>query len=399
MENFNIFDVERVGARSKVSLQYIVAMIKGSNRITQDEGEDVIRECETMLPVLENRNAKILKRIKEKGYYAQYIGELREIIVSKVARERGNKQWKSIFMALTSFILLGTKRFEVFKGVSFPISDDEWDYAIEFGFYLAKPDIYFSDSIPAFKMHLDECIPYIWFCLIFKHAMSELENRDNVENRFQELAELCTQNSKLKDTIDNLTLQLRDEKRRTEREKDAAAEQAKRAAQEEEKAKSARIIRELRYALAQSEKRIAELTSQFSELSEHHVDGPEYPQQEKFMQDIQAMGESAQNSPSINIMLPEQGVAFVSKCESLIKRVQGLHPDWTFVSSETMAYIDSSVKLVFIDSKHIGHSFVSKVRAQCSQDTEVVLLSKRNIDCLELEMKTRYKNILVNMSA
>lgn len=393
--DFNIFDENQVNARSTICTRHAIAVMRNdADADVQDGDEEIARQYETNLQYLEERNTKILKRIKEKGYYARYIYELREIIENKIYREENDEQRKTIFTALASFIFLGTEQFKVFKDFSFPIPDYEWDYAIELGFYLAKPDIYFGNSIPAFKMHLDECIPYIWFCLIFKHAMSELKSRDDTKNRSQELANLYTQNSALKSTIDNLTLQLHNEKCRTERETTAAAEQAKRAAQEEEKAKSAKTIRKLRYALAQRDEKIAKLTSQ---LSEHHVDEPKCPQQEQ--QDIQAISETTQSSPLINIMLPEQGIAFVSKCESLIKRVQGLHPDWTFVSSETMAHIDSSVKLVFIDSKHIGHSFVSKVRAQCSQDTEVVLLSKRNIDCLELEMKSKCKNILANISA
>lgn len=398
--NFNVFDEKQVNVRSTLFVRNAISGMRNDVDV-QDGDEEIARKYETILPQLEERNASILKRIKEKGYYARYMDELQKIIEDKIEREQNNGKQESIFLALASFILLGTERFKVFKDFSFPIANDEWEYAIDLGFYLAKPDIYFGRSIPAFKMYLDECIPYIWFCLLFKHAMSELKNRDDTKNRSQELANLYTQNSALKSTIDNLTLQLHDEKCRTERETTAAAEQAKRAAQEEEQAKSAKTIRKLRYALAQRDKKIAALTSQ---LSEHHVDGPECPldepkcpQQEQ--QDIQAISETTQSSPLINIMLPEQGVAFVSKCESLIKRVQGLHPDWTFVSSETMAHIDSSVKLVFIDSKHIGHSFVSKVRAQCSQDTEVVLLSKRNINCLEQEMLTRYKGISEKVSA
>ena len=73
----------------------------------------------------------------------------------------------------------------------------------------------------------------------------------------------------------------------------------------------------------------------------------------------------------------------------MIKKLKALHPYWVFVSSKTMTHIDSSVKLVFIDTKQMGHSLEDGVRARCSPGTKVVFINRRNINYFEQEMLTR----------
>lgn len=223
--DFNIFDEKMVAAYSKVLTQQTVAGMKVNGQAIQDGDEEIIEASEARLQKLGKRNARILKRIKEKGYYAQHMFELKQIITSKIKKERDKEQRKSIFTALANFIILGTNDFQVFKGISFDITDYEWEFAIDFGFYLANPDVYFSDDASEFLISLDEYIPHIWFCLIFIHAMSELEGRDEVNNRILEFAALHTWNDELKKKIDNLTLQLRDERSKAEKEMIAAVEQ------------------------------------------------------------------------------------------------------------------------------------------------------------------------------
>ena len=325
------------------------------------------------------RNIITLKRIKQKGYWAEDPLKLREQY-SKY--ESAHEDTGNVLHTLPFFYLMAaTNAFACYGKISRKFTEDEWLLAIEYGMLLYDPKVFASDGLPSFAPYLEDAMPYIWLCLMTAHLAVELDSR-------RKQAEKIEKNRVYLETIQNLKAELDKAVSESDRKANAAADAARKEERELGR-KKAKTLEDKHYEdLAEKDRYIRLLERQIDALS---VVPPkdEQPQRDLSMcaENEEAILDSFQK-----VELPEEGVVFLGGWESIQKNIRKAHPRWTTIGVEgaERARIGSSTKLAFFWYRYCSHKATKAVFARLPADAEVVFVSNANIDLLEQEMKEGY---------
>lgn len=338
-------------------------------------------------PAAHRRNMITLKRIKQKGYWAENPLRLREVYSEY---ESTHEETSNVIHTLPFFYLMAaTNAFACYGKNSRKFTEDEWLLAIEYGMLMYDPKVFAAEGLSSFAPYLEDAIPYIWLCLITAHLAVELDSRRKQEEKIEKGRIYLEAIQKLKDELEKQTAE-------TDRRAKTAADKAK----SEERGVWREKVKDLEEKhcndLAAKDRYIRILERQIDALSE----AP--PQKEQQKQDLLPEGknEEAIASDSQKAELPEEGVLFLGGWEAIQKNIRDAHPKWTVigVNGAERLRIGSSTKVAFFWYRYCSHKASQAVFAKLPVDAEVVFVSSANLELLEQEMREGYCKALEKRS-
>lgn len=351
--------------------------------LTEDDKNLLKSHC----PAAHRRNMITLKRIKQKGYWAENPLRLREVYSEY---ESAHEETSNVIHTLPFFYLMAaTNAFACYGKSSRRFTEDEWLLAIEYGMLMYDPKVFATEGLSSFAPYLEDAMPYIWLCLITAHLAVELDSRRKQEEKIEKGRIYLEAIQKLKDELEKQTAE-------TDRRARAAADIAK----SEERGVWREKVKELEKNhcndLAAKDRYIRILERQVDALSE----AP--PPEERQKQDLLPEGknEEAISSDSQKAELPEEGVVFLGGWEAIQKNIRNAHPKWTVIGVDgaERLRIGSSTKLAFFWYRYCSHKASQAVFAKLPVDAEVVFVSSANMDLLEQEMRVGYGKALEKRS-
>lgn len=348
----------------------------------EDEVDQYLYDCfsfqmrDSGMAANRKRNELTLRRIKQKGYWADSIPGLKKQYAKY--SEKFTADDSNYVKAMSYFFLMAaTDGLLCYAGTALPITEDEWFMAIEYGMLLADPTAFATDDLPSFALYLDGSIPYIWLALIVIHLATELERRGSTVPDLEKGHTLQAEIQKLQNDLAKA---------------DAAAEQqAKKAAvqaREEERRKWQKEILRVEYendaALAAKDRYIRILERQVDIFSRPEAAFPE---------DFRAEPGPQIYEDSSDVILPEEGVLFLGGWPSILQLVRERHPRWMVIGPDgaERLRIGSSIKTVFFWHRYCSHKASISVFSQLADDAKVLFISNANVEKMEAEMRREFK--------
>lgn len=328
-----------------------------------------------------------LKRLKEKGLYAENTKDLRTKMEDRSRIGLPTAFDMSIFGAVTD---INERYFSV------PISDDIWIRAIELTMFFMEPDTY-KDYDAMFARHLsqDKDIDLIYF-MAYMLAFSKYASDENKKYRdkVKHLDMLDTQ----ADEIERLKKQLADaESRCSETNRKNTALSAEMGEQKREYDKK---INALEHDIVDIKKDMTEELNFVKRMNARLLGLT--PTQDALEDAEDAMNfqfEDGDKSEDIEVFpnpLPESGVLFLGGHVNLVNKLRQRHPGWRYQSdNQFTATATTSIKLVFMWSDHMSHSLQDRVFS-IIKDVPVLYLKATNLNRLEHEMKQKYNDFVEN---
>ena len=355
----------------------------GMEVLTKEEKGVLKSRC----PAAHKRNIITLKRIKQKGYWAETPLKLRE---QYSEYERTHEESGHVLHSISFFYLMAaTNNFTCYGKTSRKFTEDEWLLAIEYGMLLYDPKVFASEGLPSFAPYLEDAMPYIWLCLMTAHLAVELDSRRKQAEKIEKNRVYLEAIQKLKDELDKATSE-------SDRKASVAADTARKEEREiwHQKAKA---LEDKHYEdLAAKDRYIRILERQIDALSV----AP--PKDEQLKGDVSICTE---NDEAIldsfqKVELPEEGVIFLGGWESIQKNIREAHPGWTTIGVEgaERLRIGPSTKLAFFWYRYCSHKATRAVFARLPADAEVVFVSNANMELLEQEMKEGYAKAMEKRS-
>lgn len=321
-----------------------------------------------------------LKRIKERGYYQNYVSAL---LQENDAAPQG-KNWAFTQEVLSGVTQCGAR----FGFYEIELTDEEWYTAIELSISLHYPDEIMDESVMSYAPHLDELIDEIRAFVVLAHAMYELSARTFQTHKILKMMDTCNGWETEKDAL-------------TERISALEAELERKAAiamrDGEEKDRDLRELRKtvqsLTYEnekLRREKEHMGELWAQEVEALEAAYEAEKTVPEEDSEEDIQRQLTDEELFGSVE--LPEKDVLFLGGWTSLVHTVKQRHPEWTYINSHEDRHIHGTpyIKTVFFFYGGISHKLTWRVYNELSNDVETVFVSCKNKNRLELEMKRGY---------
>ena len=361
------------------------------DEVREIDGETLTEEDKSLLkshcPAAHRRNMITLKRIKQKGYWAENPQKLREVYSEY---ESAHEEKNNVIHTLPFFYLMAaTNAFACYGKISRRFTEDEWLLAIEYGMLMYDPKVFATEGLSSFAPYLEDAMPYIWLCLITAHLAVELDSRRKQEEKIEKGRIYLEAIQKLKDDLEKQTAEV-DKKAR------ATAEVAK----SEERAlwrEKVKALEDKHYdELAAKDRYIRILERQIDALSEA-------PSQEE--KQIQGRLPATKSEDIIvcepqKIELPGEGVVFLGGWESIQKNIRNAHPKWTVIGVDgaERLRIGTSTKLAFFWYRYCSHKASQAVFAKLPADSEVVFVSSANMERLEQEMIEGYGKALKKIS-
>ncbi len=337
------------------------------------------------------RNAHTLKGIRRKGYYAKSPESLAHVMDLRAERETGKVRADFLWPALHMFFNASTNGLRAYGDRYHNFTAEEWEFAIEFGTILARPDQFVDPAVKTFAPVLDECIPFIWLCLLLKHAVNEVQLRNNALDTIEKAGDMARTITNLKEQLEREQKRSADTAKSVENAKaawDAERDKARRELLRVEHEKDAQLAKMARLANA--------LQDEVSALTSRLQDGEAVPETSCSEEQpaVPPIAEEAQMEP-----LPEKGVLFLGGHSNLIGKLKSIHPGWTYINTTdyTKKEVGQSTRLVFVWPNYLSHALMWRVYASLPEDVPTIFLTASNIQRLEREMQEGYRKTLEKM--
>lgn len=353
---------------------------EGDEEVLTEEDKNLLK---ARCPAAHRRNMITLKRIKQKGYWAENPLKLREVY-SKY--ESAHEDTSNVIHTLPFFYLMAaTNAFSCYGRNSRKFTEDEWLLAIEYGTLMYDPKVFAAEGLSSFAPYLEDAMPYIWLCLIAAHLAVELDSRRKQEEKIEKGRIYLEAIQKLKDELDKKTAEA---DRSAKTAADVARREERKIWREKEKTLEARHYDEQ----AAQKRYIRILERQIDALSA----AP--PKDEPSIGHPLPIAEKETVNPdNLNkIKLPEEGVVFLGGWESIQNNIRKAHPQWTIIGVDgaERLRIGPSTKLAFFWYRYCSHKASQAVFSKLPADAEVVFVSSANMELLEQEMKAGYGKAL-----
>ncbi len=337
------------------------------------------------------RNAHTLKGIRRKGYYARSPESLSHIMDLEAERVTGKEGTDSLWPALQMFFDASSNGLRAYGNRYHNFTAEEWEFAIEFGTILARPDQFVDPSVQTFAPILDECIPFIWLCLLLKHAVNEVQLRNNMLDTIEKAGDMARTITELKEQLEKEQKKTADTAKSAENAKaawDAERDKARRELLRVEHEKDAQLAKMARLANA--------LQDEVSALTSRLQGGEAVPEDNCSDQqtEMPPIAEETQMEP-----LPEKGVLFLGGHSNLIGKLRAVHPGWTYINTTDYAKkeVGQNIWLVFVWPNYLSHALMWRVYASLPEDVPTIFLTASNLQRLEREMREGYQKSLEKM--
>jgi len=334
------------------------------------------------------RNAHTLKGIRRKGYYAKSPETLARVMDMRTESETGKVRPDFLWPALQMFFDVSTDRMRAYGDRYHNFTAEEWEFAIEFGVILARPDQFVDPAVKTFAPVLDECIPFIWLCLLLKHAVNEVQFRNSILDRIEKAGDMARTITELNEQLEREQKKSADTAKSAESAKaawDAERDRARRELLRVEHEKDAQLAKMARLANALQDE-VSALTSR--------LQGGEAVPEDNCLEGQAAEPSSAEETQAEP--LPERGVLFLGGHSNLIGKLKAVHPGWTYINTTDYAKkeVGQNIRLVFVWPNYLGHALMWRVYASLPEDIPTIFLSASNLQRLEREMREGYQKTL-----
>lgn len=152
--------------------------------LTEDDKNLLKAHC----PAAHRRNMITLKRIKQKGYWAENPLRLRDVYSEY---ESAHEETGNVIHTLPFFYLMAaTNAFACYGKSSRKFTEDEWLLAIEYGMLMYDPKVFATEGLSSFAPYLEDAMPYIWLCLITAHLAVELDSGENRKKKLKRVGSI-----------------------------------------------------------------------------------------------------------------------------------------------------------------------------------------------------------------
>lgn len=334
-----------------------------------------------------DRLSHTLKRIKDKGYYANDATRLVKI---------SGKLGVSVQNMLDSLMYSVESVADAISWEDVDLPETAWRLAIDSVMSIYHPEAHadpFTMYAPFIDAEIDKILTWVLFLSYIRTQDTELTySLCRMEDQVPPNEADC---EKDKDEGDALSATLLANAKALEASKQRIAELER--ALTHEKRTHQKEIMKLEHQLADiqktTQKKILSLREQNTQLMEFilHMDTPKTQDAEEEDEGT-PLPPQAPEKKEYALPLPESRVLFLGGHPNLLKKVEARHPNWQFMNDGNYRSRPASntADVIFFWTAHSSHSLPQKAFSDLGNIPPIVYVTATNIDRLEQEMLAGY---------